>query len=200
MLYISSMVEDMEIIEIIIIMLTGFWLFIPAMVPNLAAAIFGGGACIDFGKSWRYRRILGEGKTWRGFIGGVLSGILVGTILMWISGIWDPINHWGYGQSWESIGIISCLAIGALLGDMVGAFIKRRFGLRRGEKAILLDQYDFVIGAFLFTSIFYSDWIYSTYIEGWNIMALIFILLLMFVIHRVMNIVGYKLGIKKEPW
>lgn len=199
-MYISGMVEDMDIIEIIIIMLTGLWLFIPAMVPNSAAVVFGGGTCIDFGKTWKYRRIFGDGKTWRGLIGGVITGILIGTILIQISSIWDPGNHWGYGGSWESIGIVTCLATGALLGDLAGAFIKRRFGLKRGEKAFLLDQYDFVAGAFLFTSIFYSDWIYSNYIEGWNIMALIFIVVLMFVLHRGVNIIGYKLGIKKEPW
>ena len=40
----------------------------------------------------------------------------------------------------------------------------------------------------------------TTYIEGWNICALIFLLSIMFVIHRSVNIIGYKMHLKKEPW
>jgi CDP-2,3-bis-(O-geranylgeranyl)-sn-glycerol synthase len=42
--------------------------------------------------------------------------------------------------------------------------------------------------------------VYSTYIEGWHIAALIFIIVLMFAIHRAANIIGYRMGLKKEPW
>ena len=55
-------------------------------------------------------------------------------------------------------------------------------------------------GALLLTALFFPDWIYSTYIEGWNIAALIFLIAIMFAIHRSVNIVAYKLKFKKEPW
>ncbi len=87
-----------------------------------------------------------------------------------------------------------------MLGDLCGAFIKRRLGLERGQKAPILDQYDFVIGAFCITALFYPGWVYATYIEGPHIAALIFILVVMFAIHRIANIIGYKMGLKKEPW
>ncbi len=189
----------MDVLEILTIMLVGLWLFVPAMVPNSAAVIFGGKTKIDFGKSWNGKRILGDGKSWTGFFGGAGSGIVVGLIIIGISEL-TGVAMIGYGGFWDNVGIITCLAFGALLGDLAGAFIKRRIGLERGAKAPILDQYDFVIGAFLLTSLFYSDWIYSTYIEGWNLAALIFILVFMFGIHRVVNIVAYKLGFKKEPW
>jgi CDP-diglyceride synthetase len=190
----------MDLLEILAIIFGGLWLFIPAMIPNSAAVVFGGGTKIDFGKTWRGKRLLGDGKTWRGLIGGGLSGVVLGLIMLGIASIWDPENYWGFGSLYENIGIIFCLSFGAIMGDLMGAFIKRRLGMERGQKAPILDQYDFVFGAFLLTSIFYSHWVYSTYIEGWHILALIAILLLMFGIHRAVNIIGYKMGLKKEPW
>ncbi len=117
-----------------------------------------------------------------------------------ISHVFDPSDHWGYGPLWQAVGIVITLAFGAVLGDLCGAFIKRRLGLERGQKAPILDQYDFVAGAFLVTALFYSQWVYGTYIQGWNILALIFLLVIMFGIHRIVNIIGYKAGLKKEPW
>ena len=190
----------MDAAHIILIMFNGLWLFIPAMLPNSAAATVGGGQKIDFGRTWRGKRIFGDGKSWRGFFGGGLAGVAIGLILIGISTIWDKENFWGYGGFWGNIGILFCLSFGAVLGDLMGAFIKRRLGMERGHKAPILDQYDFVFGAFLITSIFFPRWVYSTFIEGWHIAALIFILALMFIIHRGVNIIGYKLGIKKEPW
>jgi CDP-2,3-bis-(O-geranylgeranyl)-sn-glycerol synthase len=195
-----SVQEKMDVIDVVVIMANGFWLFIPAMLPNSAAAMVGGGTKIDFGKTWRGKRIFGDGKTWRGLFGGGLAGVAIGLVLIGISSIWDPVNYWGFGPFWGNVGILFCLAFGAIVGDLIGAFIKRRLGMERGQKAPILDQYDFVFGAFLITSIFFPSWVYSMFIEGWHIAALLFILALMFFIHRIVNILGYKLGFKKEPW
>ncbi len=190
----------MDALGVIAIMLNGFWLFLPAMLPNSAAVVFGGGTKMDFGKTWRGKRIFGDGKSWRGFFGGAFSGIVLGLILIGISALFGSEDYWGYGAFWGNVGILACLSFGAVLGDLCGAFIKRRLGMERGQKAPVLDQYDFVIGAFCVTALFFPDWVYSTYIEGWHIAALILILVVMFGIHRVVNIIGFKMGLKKEPW
>ena len=192
----------MDAVEILAIMFVGLWLFLPAMLPNSAAVVFGKkwSTKIDFGRSWRGKRIFGDGKSWGGFFGGGLSGVGLGLILIGISSIWDPDNYWGYGPFYGNIGVLFCLAFGAVLGDLCGAFIKRRLGMERGQKAPILDQYDFVIGAFCITALFFPDWVYANYIEGWHIVALIFIIAIMFIIHRSVNIIGYKMGLKKEPW
>lgn len=203
-LFIQSVIPKagvpMDVIGVIVIMFTGLWLFLPAMVPNSAAVVFGGKTKIDFGRSWRGKRIFGDGKSWRGFFGGALSGVLVGLILIAVSSVWDSENYWGFGPFWDNVGVLFCLSFGAVLGDLCGAFIKRRLGMERGQKAPILDQYDFVIGAFLVTALFYPDWVYANYIEGWHIAALIFIIVIMFAIHRLVNIIGYRMGLKKEPW
>ncbi len=190
----------MDVLGVALIMLNGLWLFLPAMLPNSAAVVFGGATKIDFGRSWRGKRIFGDGKSWRGLFGGAFSGIVLGLILIGISAIFGSEDHWGFGPFWSNVGVLACLAFGAVLGDLCAAFIKRRLGLERGQKAPILDQYDFVIGAFLLTSLFYPEWVYANFIEGWHIAALIFILVIMFAIHRCANIIGYKMGLKKEPW
>ena len=158
----------MDIWGVIVIILNGFWLFLPAMLPNSAAVVFGkmGKTKIDFGKSWHGKRIFGDGKSWAGLFGGGFSGIFLGLILIGVSALFGSSDYWGYGGFWANVGILTCLSFGAILGDLMAAFIKRRLGLERGAKAPILDQYDFVIGAFLITSIFFPGWVYATYIEG----------------------------------
>jgi len=190
----------MDVLDAVVIMLMGLWVFLPAMLPNSAAVVFGGGKPMDFGKTIKGTRILGDGKTWRGFFGGGFAGVAFGLILMGISYIFDKEGLWGYTGFWTGLGIIICLSFGSLLGDIMGSFIKRRLGIERGKKAPILDQYDFVIGAFLLTSLFFPRWVYNTYIEGWHILALIFLLIITLLLHRVMNIIGYKAGLKDVPW
>jgi len=192
--------DAVGVADLVAMMVTGLWLFLPAMLPNSAAVVFGGGKPVDFGRSWKGKRILGDGKTWRGLLGGGFSGILLGLILIGISALFGSGDFWGFGGFWSNVGILACLSFGSLLGDMMGSFVKRRFGIDRGKKAPGLDQLDFVIGAFLLTSIFFPGWVYETYAEGWHILALIFTLAVTLVMHRAVNIIGYKMGLKEEPW
>ncbi len=192
-----------EFIDVIVIMFTGLWLFLPAMIPNSAAAIVGKGSKVkmDFGKTWRGKRIFGDGKSWRGFFGGAIIGVLIGLLMIGIAALCgDTDDYWGFGPFWTNVGVLFCLSFGSLLGDLCGAFIKRRLGMERGQKAPILDQYDFVVGSFLLTFAFFPDFIINNYFEGWHIAAFIFILILTFFIHRGVNIIGYLLGVKKEPW
>ena len=192
-----------EIMDVLVAIGFGAWLIIPAYVPNAMASIFGkkwGTVKMDFGKTWRGKRIFGDGKSWVGFFGGAMSGVALGLIMIGISSIWDPDNYFGYGPFWHNVGILCCLSFGALIGDLCGAFIKRRLGMERGQKAPILDQYDFIAGCFIITAIYDFNFIYNNYFEGVHIWAFIVILLVTFAIHRGVNIIGYKLGIKKEPW
>jgi CDP-2,3-bis-(O-geranylgeranyl)-sn-glycerol synthase len=178
----------------------GIWVFLPALIPNSAAVLFGGGAPIDRGRVWRGKRILGDGKTWNGLLGGVLSGILVGFVQLLITTPVDGTEYLGYGPFPQAAGIITVMALGSLLGDMGGAFLKRRMGMERGAKATGLDQYDFVVGALLLTALFFPAWFSGTYIEGNGLLALLALIIIVPVIHRLVNIIGYRRGLKKEPW
>jgi len=179
-----------------VILLSAFIAFIPAMLANSLAAIVGGGSPIDGGKKIGGKRILGDGKTWRGLIGGGLSAGLIGIFFAFAL---DPTLDL-YPASCGAIVVIFSLSFGSLLGDIGASFIKRRIGKKRGESIPFLDQYDFVIGAMIFTLIFSQDWVLQTYFFGDSIYAFLLIILMIPLLHRATNILGYKIGMKKEPW
>src|SRR2546426_7158956 len=57
------------------------WFFLPAFVANPMAVVFGGGTPIDFGRILGDReRLFGDGKTWRGPVGGTVSGGVLGLL------------------------------------------------------------------------------------------------------------------------
>jgi CDP-2,3-bis-(O-geranylgeranyl)-sn-glycerol synthase len=147
---------------------------------------------IDFGKNFiDGKRLFGDGKTWEGLAAGLTFGTFCGTIA-WI--FYEKLNKiaLSHGFSLPYISPLTAfmLSLGALLGDIMGSFIKRRLGMKRGEPAPLLDQLDFIFGASLF-GIFLTDL---------NIKMFIIMLFLTPIIHRIANIIGYLLKIKKEPW
>lgn len=170
--------------------------YIPALSANSLAVVFGGGPPIDSGKSWGDERILGDGKTWRGLLGGGLSAGAVGLLLYVVM---SPFFHI-YPTFGQAVVIAFSFSFGSLLGDIGASFVKRRMGKKRGEKAHMLDQYDFVVGSLLLALIFSPRWLLSTYFYGKGIYALILILIMTPFLHRAINILGYKLGMKKEPW
>lgn len=190
----------MDAWEFLLLILLGFWLMLPAYIPNSAAVLFGGGAPVDFGKSWKGNRLLGDGKTWRGLIGGVAAGTGIGIIQLYIAYPFDRIDYFGFGKIPEAILIVFVLAFGSLLGDMVGAFIKRRLGLDRGAKAPVLDQYNFIAGAVLLSFVCFPTWFMDSFVNGDHIISLLAVLMITPLLHRGVNIIGYKRGLKKVPW
>lgn len=186
--------------DLLAVALSGIFLFLPALLPNSAAVLFGGGIPVDLGRSWRGKRVLGDGKTWRGLVGGVSAGTSLGLLLALLTISLDTSSLWRWGHGLEPLGLVFSLALGSLLGDMGGAFIKRRLGMERGQKALGLDQYDFVLGGLVLTYLLFPEWVLQHYIEGEAILALLTLLVFIPVLHRGINIIGFKLGKKKEPW
>jgi len=165
---------------------------LPAYLPNPVAALCGGGAPIDCGKNYPDgKRVFGDGKTWRGLIAGILAGIAVGLIQIWAAGSCDLSV-----LPRQTLLSIVLLAVGALLGDLVKSFFKRRLGRERGAKWPVADQYDLVAGAFLLLLVFNPAWLFSEV----TLPAFICILILTPLLHRATNIIGYILKVKEVPW
>ena len=177
---------------VIIALVSALWIMLPAYVPNSAAAVLGGGAPIDGKGCWRDgRRIFGDGKTWRGLVLGIASGFIVGLILIFLQ------SEFG----WDFLPVLTVtsvflLATGALLGDLVKSFFKRRLGKNSGDPWLIADQYDLVAGAFLLTIIFDYSW----FVSVMTVPIFIIILIITPLLHRGTNIIGYIAGIKKVPW
>ena len=168
------------------------WIMLPAWLPNPTAALFGGGRPIDGGRVLADGyRLLGDGKTWRGFIVGVLCGIGLGAVQLAVQG-----HPWLASLPPHTPLSVVALAVGALLGDMGKSFFKRRRGRDRGAAWPLVDQFDLVVGAFLLLALLDWAWLVETITPT----ILVFILLLTPLLHRLMNLIGYAAGIKNEPW
>jgi CDP-2,3-bis-(O-geranylgeranyl)-sn-glycerol synthase len=173
-------------------LLAGFWIMLPAYLPNPAAVVGGGGTPIDLGRcSSDGRRILGDGKTFRGFFTGVASGVGIGVVQILIQQEFPtlPVPAHTYLS-------IFLLAVGALSGDVVKSFFKRRVGKERGAKWPIADQYDLVAGALLFLAIFDLPW----FLAEITPLRFLIILILTPILHRLVNIVGYATRLKDVPW
>jgi CDP-2,3-bis-(O-geranylgeranyl)-sn-glycerol synthase len=88
------------------------------------------------------------------------------------------------------------LAFGAMLGDIVASFAKRRTGRERGAAFPGVDQLDFVIGALGLTALAAPAWFAATF----PLPALVVVLVATPVLHVVTNAIAYLLGLKAEPW
>ncbi len=175
------------------------WLMLPIYLPNPGAVIFGGGTPIDFGKNFvDGKRILGKSKTWRGFIGGSLLGVIIGLVQNYLAyflpNTWFPY----FSKDWISaLLLLITMSFSSMLGDSTGSFIKRRLGIDSGGRAFLLDQLMFVIISWLFIFLFFPAWFLEHF---WKTVPVLTVFVLTPLIHRGVNIAAYKLGYKDVPW
>lgn len=180
-------------------LLFALWFFLPAamanMVPILVAPlpyIRNLNAPMDFGLTYKGKRILGSHKTWRGFV----SGLVVATLTLWLQQ-W-VVRRYGWAQTLTSqvdyrdlptliVGPLFC--IGALGGDAIESFFKRQRGVAPGHSWFPFDQTDYIIGAALATMPFIALtlWQYGLLIGLW------------LVIHLVASYVGWLLHLKERP-
>ncbi|MFQ6020576.1 MAG: CDP-2,3-bis-(O-geranylgeranyl)-sn-glycerol synthase [Candidatus Aenigmatarchaeota archaeon] len=178
-------------VDILVEFIFSFWILFPAYAANVFPPLAKGKHPIDFGKKLNKHRILGNGKTFEGFALGLFSGFLVGALESYLYPSFNIYSmQFGFELPFMSLSVGFMIALGALVGDLIGSFIKRRLGMKRGENAFLLDQLDFVIFAILFAYMF-------TQISIWMILIM---LIITPIIHRLSCMIGYKLRIKREPW
>ena len=125
------------------------WFIFPAYCANAAPVIFGGGKPMDFGKKFfDGKPFLGAHKTFRGFLAGILVGTLVGLVQ---TVIYEQVIF-EYGPQFQySILLGFVLSLGALTGDLIESFVKRRLNRPPGISLPVADQLDFILGAFLFS-------------------------------------------------
>jgi len=171
------------------------WLLLPSYTPNNFAVVFGGGKPIDLGKNFiDGRRILGNGKTYRGFFAGVFGGVLIAHAELAVENL-VGIHIFSSIQYLKFLKLVLALSAGSLIGDCIGSFIKRRFGVERGDEFPVLDQYDFLALSLILAFLVCKDFS-RLYTPSVILVALIITPLL----HRLTNIIAYKLGLKDVPW
>lgn len=160
------------------------YLMIPAYVANMAPPVLAKyspwNAPMDFGFSLGGIRIFGDHKTWAGFVVGVLAALIVGTFM--------SHTYWPFefsGITWSVL-----VGIGALAGDAIKSFFKRRVGVKPGSPWIPFDQIDYTVGAFTLGSIvFFPGGAYAG-----------IIVIISAVGHVIINHIGYYLGVREVKW
>lgn len=195
--------------ETFLLVLAGaLWVLLPVYMAN-AGATFprGWGPRLDLGRTWPSdgRPILGKSKTWSGLIVGGLFGTLMGLIPAYLILIAPPslrlVPEFGPTLALSAL-TLALLAFGALVGDALGSFIKRRLGRPSSSPTPLLDQLPFVIVPLLLLagldpSLFIAAFWPSP--EA-GIIALTWVVVLTLFLHTSFNWVGFFMGTKKVPW
>lgn len=171
-----------------------FWAMLPAYVPNNAAVLGGGGRPIDGGRTMGGRRLLGDGKTWRGTAVGTTAGIALALALNAVR----PALVEMVGIELPSFALVAAvtLSLGAMGGDIAASFIKRRSGRERGATFPGLDQLDFVVGALGLTLLVSPAWFSTVFTPT----VLLVVLVLTPVLHVGANVIAYLIGVKNEPY
>jgi len=82
------------------------------------------------------------------------------------------------------------IALGTVLGDLVGAFLKRRIRIKPGSPLPIVDQLDFVFGGLLLGQVFFQM----------NLPSVLIVILVTPPIHLGTNYGAYLLGIKRTRW
>lgn len=166
--------------ELLVLLGSAIWFILPAYVANGAPVVFGGGRPIDGGRKFTDGRpIFGPGKTVRGFAAGLVAGSAFGLIQGII-----------VGQIYTLAVAGILFSVGALVGDLLGSFIKRRLNISRGAAAPGLDQLGFLIIAMAFASPVVLP----------TVEIFITLLIITPAIHLATNYGGYKLGFKDRPY
>ncbi|MDO5820078.1 MAG: CDP-2,3-bis-(O-geranylgeranyl)-sn-glycerol synthase [Methanobrevibacter sp.] len=189
---------ETEIFKLLIAVLGAVYFMLPAYVANLSGLAFGGGTPVDGGRECKDgRRLIGNGVTWKGLQNGTIIGTLVGAVLGIIGTFYGDLNVLTggiidlhvYGSLIGGLILGFLMAFGALLGDAVGSFLKRRIGLERGAPAPFMDQLDFVVGALVLSLLVVRI--------SWSFFIIIALLSLF--LHLGSNTFAYLIGIK-DVW
>jgi CDP-2,3-bis-(O-geranylgeranyl)-sn-glycerol synthase len=153
----------------------------PAYAANMAPPF------VRYWKGWNRpisERRLGSHKTVVGFALGVLAAVLVTFLQSRLAWEGAVVAYDG----WLDLG--ARMGAGAMAGDSVKSFFKRRRGVAPGGTWIPFDQLDFVGGALLL-----AGWRAGL---GWTDVAII--LALSVLGHILVNHLGYWLGVRDARW
>ena len=157
------------------------YLMLPVYAANMAPPF------IRFWRGWNPpidRRRLGVHKTVLGFVVGVLAGTATAALQNALSWHGNLVDY----SAWPALG--PACGFGAMAGDSLKSFFKRRRGIAPGVRWIPADQLDFVVGGLLALSF----WIRLPWPD------VLLILAVSFVGDIAVNQLAFRLGIRTTAW
>jgi CDP-2,3-bis-(O-geranylgeranyl)-sn-glycerol synthase len=178
--------------------LLALWFFLPAGIAN-ATPVFAKKISwldklnypIDFKKELNGIRIFGDNKTFRGLISGIVMAILTAGIMQYIYNNSEDLRT-TLGFDFSSINFIVygfLAGMGALLGDAIKSFFKRRVNIKPGSTWFPFDQIDYIVGGIIFL----MPLIMLT-LEQYLITFFVW-----FGMHLISTYIGYLLKLKDKP-
>jgi CDP-2,3-bis-(O-geranylgeranyl)-sn-glycerol synthase len=183
--------------------LSVLWLLLPTYIANAFATLpRGRGPPMDFGRVWARdgRRVLGPSKTWSGFLAGSVGAIPFGLLEAWLILLAPPSLRLVPVLAptvLAALPVAAILTFGAMTGDALGSFVKRRLDRPSGARTFLLDQLPFVLVPIALGLVLYPTLFWGVFGSGY---AVFWLLVYTLGLHAVFNWVGYKAGLKKVPW
>lgn len=156
---------------------------------------------MDKGRLWKDgRRIFGDNKTWKGFVGMIIVTALWLQIFALIDALSPaaralsllPFENWTY-TAWFYGAIWGLFYV---LAELPNSFVKRRLGIGAGGEAEgwlgqlfkIIDQGDSVLGCLIGMLFFYIP----------SVIDALLILIIATGFHYLTNVLLYKLGLKKQ--
>ena len=182
----------------LLFLLSCFYFFLPAYFTNMTPPLIRRAGIfnfldipVDFNKKFLGQPIFGKHKSWRGAILGILFGFLVALVqgCLYQFPAVQKISLLDYYQI--NIFLFGFLiSAGAVFGDLLFAFIKRRLKMEPGAKFIPWDQTNYVIGSAIFLTPFLKI----------EIMVWITLFIFTFLLHIIVNRLGYCLKLHRAKW
>lgn len=175
------------------IILQCFYFMLPAYFANMAPVIVKKinilNLSIDFNKKINNKPIFGRNKTFRGLFFGIIFAIAVSYVQYYFynNDIFYDLALADY-SNWLLLGFL--MGFGAIFGDLVKSFVKRRLNYKPGKPFVPWDQTDFVIGALIFV----------LPLVELSIDKIATIIILSFILHIIVNHLAFYTKIRKEKW
>jgi CDP-2,3-bis-(O-geranylgeranyl)-sn-glycerol synthase len=176
------------------------WVFLPLMGSLLAHApvirfdvMKGLKRPIDAGLTLRGRRVLGDNKTWRGFV-AMAAGVFVAALLLsrwrWY---WEKMPDEIRNAGPAVFGLL--LGLGTVLAELPGSFLKRQLDIPPGAQRVsgagvllsVWDQGDFVLGAWLLLT--------PVWVMPFGQVAISFVVVA--IVHLLVSAIGKALGVRR---
>lgn len=184
--------------NILTYILSCLYFFLPAYFTNMTPPLIRKAGIfnfldipVDFGGKFLGQPIFGKNKCWRGVIFGIIVGILIAGLQLWLyqSSFIKKISLLDYQKI--NIFIFGLLiSTGAVFGDLLFAFIKRRLKIAPGTRFLPWDQTNYVVGSALFLTPIYKI----------EIIIWITLFILTFLLHIIFNRLGYCLKLHRAKW
>lgn len=182
--------------SVILFVLKVIWYFLPIGMANMMPVIFRHwfnflAIPLDAGKKLAGQPLFGRTKTLRGLLVGIMGGAL--TYIL-------QEKAYASHEFFRAISLIdysilpiwvgSFMGLGAIVGDLVKSFFKRRVRLHSGQSWFPLDQIDFTLGGMLFSFLFYIP----------TVPVFLAVIVLGAILHIAVNTISKFIGIRKSSW